>query len=286
MSTDNVKCREITDADVHAVVDCLARNFRRRSRRFWHRSVMAIGARPQVLNYPRYGNLLECNGKVVGVLLTIYHNNHNRIQCNLSSWCVDNEYRSYAIMLNRVTVKDKTVTYTNVSSAPHTRTTIEAFRFKRYADGQMFAIPLLSKKMRIAKARVIEFNENVPEAQDLSESDRRMLSDHKAMGMQALIGIFHHRVVPIVLKWRRLWKHIVPTAQLIYCRSEHDIHVFAHAIGCYCLQHGRLGMVVSANAHVPGLVGKYIPNYEPLYFYGARIPDPMDLTYTELGLLN
>ena len=100
MSTDNVKCREITDADVHAVVDCLARNFRRRSRRFWHRSVMAIGARPQVLNYPRYGNLLECNGKVVGVLLTIYHNNHNRIQCNLSSWCVDNEYL-FLLILNQ-----------------------------------------------------------------------------------------------------------------------------------------------------------------------------------------
>ena len=286
----DVICREITDADISGVVDCLARNFRRRTRSFWQRSVTAIGALPQVLNYPRYGNLLECNGKIVSVLLTIYHNYGTdvdpTIRCNLSSWCVDREYRSYAIMLNRVTVKDKTITYTNVSSAPHTRKTIEAFKFKQYAAGQMFALPLLSRKTKIAETKVIEFDENSYEAKQLSDSDRQLLVDHKAMGMQALIGVFMNKMTPIILKWRRLWKHIVPTAQLIYCRNEYDIQLFANAIGRYCLKHGRIGLVVSANGHVKGLVGKYISGREPLYIYGGhRKMSTYDLSYTELSIL-
>jgi len=279
----NMSCREITQKDIPNVISCLARNFPKRSRSFWARSVKAIIDYSEMIDSPRVGNVLLSGNDIVGVILTIYHIDDGKIFCNLSSWCTDPEYRGYATILARFTSKDKSITYTNLSAAPHTHTTIELFKFKRYAEGQMTSIPLLSNTNNAA--RIIPFDNNLPESMFLSSKDRKILTDHKKLGMQTLIGIIGDKHVPIILKWLPLWKYIVPTAQLIYCQNQIDLQIFAKSIGYYCLRHGRLRLLVNSNSLIPGLFGIYQSNKKPLYFRGPNTPNPLDLSYSELVLL-
>ena len=96
-----------------------------------------MARRPAIEDYPRYGNALVAGGNVVGVLLQIFSRrdaaNGSTVRCNISSWCVDKEYRGYSLMLHMNSVQRKEVTYVNISPAAHTRKTIEAFGFRRFA---------------------------------------------------------------------------------------------------------------------------------------------------------
>ena len=282
-----VQCREIGDADVPGVVDCLARNFPRRTREFWLNAIDAIGARPRVLDLPRYGQLLEAEGRVVGVLLQIYTNlgdeTEPKLRCNLSSWCVDAAFRSFSVLLHKSGVQRKSTTYLNISSAPHTRKTIEALGFRRYAEGRVFTLPLMAPPT--AGARITVYEPGAPEAAGLTELEQRVLADHRAAGLHALVGVRDGVATPFVLKWRALWRHPVPTAQILYCRGEQDIRTFAYALGRYAARFGRFGLIISANGPIEGLKGKYYPDREPRYFLGPEKPEPSDLAYTELVLL-
>ena len=278
----DITCREITQQDIPGVIACLARNFTRHGPRFWARAVNAVINYSQTQDSPRWGTVLELDHKIVGVLLTIYHITDNKIFCNLSSWCVDSEYRNYATILTSFTCRDKTVTYTNLSAAPHTFKSIEQLKFKRYAEGQMTLIPLLCQT---TTAKVVEFNPNTVESKLLTDADLQLLIDHKKLGLVTLIGIIDNRYVPIILKWMPLWKYIVPTAQLIYCQNQNDIEIFAKALGYYCLRRGRLGLIINSNSVISCVFGKFRLNQKPLYFRGPNEPNPQDLSYSELVLL-
>ncbi|HYA75001.1 MAG TPA: hypothetical protein VEF36_17790, partial [Roseiarcus sp.] len=173
-----VLCRPIDDEDFDAVVACLQRGFPDRPRRYWEHALEAMARRPAINDYPRYGNALFVDGNLVGVLLQIFSRrdgaNGGAIRCNISSWCVDKEYRRYSLMLHMKSVERKEVTYVNISPATHTRKTIEAFGFRRFAEGQMFLAPILSAPQR--KVVVVAFAAHGPEAALLSPNEREILA--------------------------------------------------------------------------------------------------------------
>ena len=74
---------------------------------------------------PKFGYLLESDGRVVGAVLLICSlvrdGDQDVPRCNLSSWYVDAAFRAYAPMLVSRAMRHKDVTYVNVSPAPHTR---------------------------------------------------------------------------------------------------------------------------------------------------------------------
>jgi len=281
------RCRPIEDADLDAVVDCLARNFPERSRRYWRNGLAAIASRPSLAELPRWGYLLESEGTVVGVLLQIGSTREDAdgrsLRSNLSSWCVDEAWRSFAYVLHRRSVTRTDATYVNISAAPHTRKMIEALGFRRYAAGQMLFAPLLSRGA--PGARVVEYAAERPEATMLSPQDRRLLADHAAFGCRALIGVRGGVATPIVLQWRSVWRRLVPSAHVIYCPSEAELVAFARALGRYCARHRRYVVIVDAAGPLDGLVGGFFPGREPRYFKGPRQPAPCDLAYTELAIL-
>src|ERR1700686_3363659 len=100
----DVRCRLIEDADIGSVADCLRRGFPFRLRTYWVRALERLAKRPAIEDFPRYGYLLECSRGVVGVILVIYSRHAGAagqsFRCNLSSWCVDKEYRGYAPVLH------------------------------------------------------------------------------------------------------------------------------------------------------------------------------------------
>lgn len=246
-----------------------------------------MSERPVVEDFPRYGYLLEASGRVVGVLLVICSRGDGpkgeAIRCNLSSWCVDREYRGYAVLLHTVAVRRKDVTYINVSPAAHTRRAIEAVRFKRFCDGQIIFAPILSTWR--PEVRVVAFAADAPESALLSEGERDILGEHAALGCRAIVCIRDGAAYPFVLRRRTAFHRLIPCQQLIYCRSMDEFVFFAGPIGRYLLWRAWPIFLADANGPVPGLVGKYFAEYGPKYFKGPLPPRLGDLSYTELTIL-
>ncbi len=284
----NVLCRPIQDDDIDAVIACLQRGFPDRPRRYWERALERMARRPAIEDYPRYGHALVVDGQIVGVLLQIFSPRDAAagagVRCNLSSWCVDREHRAHSLMLHMTSVKRPEVTYVNISPAEHTRKTIEALGFRRFAQGRMIAAPILSARRR--DLRVVAFAPHGPEAALLTPFERQILSEHAAMGCRALVCVEDGLAYPFVFQPRTILRNLVPCAQLIYCRELSAFVRFANAIGRYLLFRSGPICVVDAMERLPGLVGWFVRGrIPPKYFKGPAPPRLGDLAYTELVVL-
>jgi hypothetical protein len=281
-----IRCRRIEDADLPAVVDLLTRGFSpRRTRAFWHDVIERLRNRPTPAELPRYGYLLETGDRLVGAILQIFSiiratDRAPSTRCNVSSWYVDPEFRGYAPLLVARAIKQKAVTYLNISSVPHTRPILQAQGYTRYSNGIFVTVPALTggagARVRICEAPA------VPQAA-CDADERALLEEHVRYGCVSLWCETGDGVYPFVFRPRRV-KRLVPCAQLVYCRSIDDFVRFARPLGLTLARHGRPLVILDANGPVPGLPGKYFDETMPRYFKGAAPPRLGDLAYTEAAL--
>jgi hypothetical protein len=280
----NVVCRAIEERDLPGVLDCLMRNFPERPRVFWTQGLARLGARPPIGDYPRYGHLLEAEGRVVGVLLQIVAQRATpagpMVRANMSSWCVDPEFRSYAHPLHARAISRREAVYLTVTAAPHTVPTLKAFGYRASSEGQAIFAPLLSRADR--RARVVDYAPGAPEAKLLSSEDTRLLADHAALGCIALIGVSGEEARALIFQRRSILRGLIPCAHLVYCRESDDLARFSHAYGRRLAREGRFLVVTDALGPIDGLAGRYFPGREPRYFKGPQTPSPFDLADTEL----
>ncbi|MGX9180987.1 hypothetical protein [Mesorhizobium sp. BHbdii] len=280
----DVHCRPIREADWEGVVDCLCRGFPERDRSYWIQALTRLSLRPAVAEFQQYGFALEKAGRIVGVVLTLYtryrREEGDEIRCNLSSWSVDAEFRPYAIKLITAVLKQRDVTYTNVSPAPATLKHNLALGFRLFSSGQFAFLPAFSSVQR--SCRVLEARSDLAEMAMLSDSERYILSEHAALGCLSLICICDGAAFPFVLMPRRTLRGLIPSYQVIYCRSLADLSRCAGAVGRFLLRSGILLCVVDAKEPIAGLFGWYRPNRGLKYFKGPRPPSLGDLTFTEL----
>ncbi|MGV1792336.1 hypothetical protein [Rhizobium sp. A37_96] len=277
-------CRPIEEGDWSGIIDCLRRNFPTRERDYWERAVTRMEKRPFVPDLPKYGFVLDMSGRIVGVLLALYFRHQGQegeeLRCNLSSWSVDPEYRAFAGKMVIAALRKKNVTFINVSPAPGTIKVNEALGFRRYADGQLAFLPMLSSSRR--PYRVLEARPDLPEMSLLSEGEREILLQHAALDCLSLICVDGGKAFPFVFKTRRIFHGLVPSCQVIYCRSPEELSQCAGAFGRYLLRKGIFLSVVDANGPVAGLVGRYFAGSGTKYFKGPKPPSLGDLTFTEL----
>lgn len=280
-----VRCRRIEDADAERVVSLLTRGFAPRPpRRFWDEVMAYLAARAVPPDAPRYGYLLESDGAAVGVILQIFSSlpasegAQATLRCNLSSWYVDPDFRSYASLLAAQALKHKDVTYFNISSAPQTRPILEAQGYRRYADGILLALPILSAAAPAIPLRIIPGNA-APQAR-CETYERDLLNEHAARGCITLWCETPERAYPFVFR-TRWFKRLLPCEQLIYCRQVEDFARFARPLGRYLARRGRPLVALDANGPMRGLRGKYFADTKPKYFKGPAPPRLDDLAYTE-----
>ena len=116
-----IRCREISEADLDRVADLLTRGFGGRPREYWMQGLRRQAARAVPQGYPRFGYMLDHEGMPVGALLLLYSlrpvDGELAIHCNLSSWYVEPAFRNYAPMLTKIAQRHKEVTYFNISPA-------------------------------------------------------------------------------------------------------------------------------------------------------------------------
>lgn len=236
---------------------------------------------PPVL--PKYGYLLEHDGRVVGVHLlistTIRCNGSSAIRCNVSSWYVDPGFRSYGAFLLARATSNRRLTYLNASPARHTLPIIEAQGFVRYSSGQVVTSTWPAGGCR--RARVFE----VGCSRDLEfdSAERELLRDHAKYSCISLWCETTSGAHPFVFL-RRMIKGCVPCAQLIYCRSIDDFVEFRGPIGRFLALRGKPFILIDSNGPICGLAGMYFDELAPKYFKGPQCPRLGDLAYTEAAM--
>jgi len=282
-----VRCRRIETADADRVVALFTRGFgARRTRQFWERVIARLAARTAPADAPGYGYLLESEGAAVGAILQIFStlrtgaDQKATTRCNVSSWYVDPAFRSYAPLLVSQALKQKAVTYLNISSIPHTRPILEAQGYRRFSNGVFVALPCLSRAPGLP-SRIIAADTQ-PQA-PFEEHERDLLRDHADYGCMSLWCETPERAYPFVFRERRI-KGLISCAQLSYCRDVADFVRFARPLGLYLAWRGRPLVILDANGPIRGLVGKYFDQTIPKYFKGPAPPRLGDLAYTETAL--
>jgi len=279
-----IRRREIGPSDVHRIIDLLTSGFRERKRWFWERALARLAERRTPPGYPRYGYLLECDGTPVGVTLMIYStlnfDGRPHIRCNLSSWYVEPAFRAYAAPLASGVLKQKEVTFYNVTPAPETWPVLEAGGYKRYCSGRFLAVPALSAWQPGVRVRIAAGD--IAPDDDLSAFETQLLLDHQSYGCISVTCCLLKRRCPFVFQIRRK-AGLVRFAYLIYCRHLDDFVRFAGPLGRFLALRGILLVVVDANGRVAGLVGRYYDGF-PKYFRGPDQPRLGDLAYSERAL--
>jgi hypothetical protein len=280
-----VLCREIRTTDANGVINLLTRGFLpSRGRPFWANAWQLLTDRSVPPGLPRYGYLLESEGRPVGVILLIYSEINDgpksRLQCNFSSWYVDPEFRAYATLLISCTLKRKDVTYFNVTPAPHTLPILKAQGFEPFSNGRVAALPVLSRPQ--PNCRIGTINTETPLPLDLSADERKLLRIHAEYGCITVICHTEDGAHPFVFARRRRWG-VVPFAFLIYCRAPDEFVRFAGNLGRYLAGRGIPIVIVDANGPIAGLVGRYL-NTNPKYFRGPDKPRLGDLSYSERAM--
>lgn len=283
-SRASVRRRLITDADLEAVAGLLSGGFRLRPKSYWRRGLARLADRAVPDGYPRFGYLIESDGRVVGVLLTIFSAIESggmpTIRCNLSSWYVEPAFRGHATLLLSYALKDRSVTYINVSPAPNTWSTIAVQGFRPYGTGKRLVVPALSRSAETV--RIARIGEAGPSANAmLPRAERDVLDDHSRWGCLSLVVQEDDGCHPFVLARHRVWHRLVPTMHLVYCRDIADFTRFAGPLGRYLLIRGMPSVLVDATATTERLVGRAIGRDRSRYVRGPCPPAPGDLAYTE-----
>jgi hypothetical protein len=277
-SHTRIRSRQIRESDFIGIIELLTHGFRVRSRRYWRRALAQLASHPTPEGLPRYGYLLESEGRIVGVILLIFSSVPEgptpTIRCNLSSWYVEPEFRSHASLLIAQAVRHKNVTYVNISPAPHTRPIIEAQGFSRFGKGQFITVPAFQPA--VEQADVFDPDARV----EAPVEERSLLLDHRAYGCISLWCGTPERLHPFVFMPRRL-KGVIPCAQLVYCRDIAEFVRFATPIGRYLARRGRPLVIIDSNGPIAGLAGRYFEGRAPKYFKGAQTPRLGNLAYTE-----
>jgi len=287
-----VRCRTIEEDDLASVVRLLRVGFPDRSETYWRTGLDRHRTQPLPDDVPRYGYVLERDGAIVGVLLALYRTVTDEagthLRCNLSSWYVLPEFRALGTLLDGFAMRDRRVTYTNVSPAPQTWQMHKARGFKPVCSGQMLVMPLLAgfgrgRRVRAATPETLRL---------LPEPEARLVADHIAYGCIGLVCsdgekawavLFQRRAIklrPGETRWPRL-----PCLQLVYRSTALDLSAFLGAIGRHLiLHHAMPWFVLDAVGKLPGLVGHFFEGRAPKYARGPNPPATGDLTYTEVVL--
>jgi hypothetical protein len=280
--------RGILESDLEAIGDLLTRGFVHRSRDYWMRGLHRQRTRSLPPGAPRYGYLLEHEGAPVGCLLLIYSSKiidgEAATCCNVSSWYVDPEFRSYAALFASMTQKRKEVIYLNVTPAIATWPILEAQGFVPHCHGLYFSLPALSRGGRGMTIEAV--TEDTAAIDGLPDGDLAMLKRHAEYDCLSLVCRTADGPLPFIFFSLRKRRGIVPlpAVQLGYCRSLADYVECAGAIGRYLLWRGKPIVIVDANGAMAGLPGVYSEARGRKYFKGPRQPRLGDLADTELAI--
>jgi hypothetical protein len=283
----SVRCREIDRADIEATISVLSQGFPNHDSNYWARALARLTEHRAPPGFPKYGYLLEADGRPIGVILVICSEmpdgSQTRYRVNIASWYVEPQYRSYAPMLTSRAHAHRGVTYLQLTPAPHVLPIIEAQGYRPYAEGTYAAAALLCAPPQGARVRVAA--RDLQSADDMSQAECDLLVDHRGYGCISVVCTLDGRRHPFVFarRWRRARLGRWPYARLIYCRGLDEFARFAGPLGRFLALRGMPLVGFDANAPLHGVPGRFLPGGAK-FFKGPHMPRLGDISYTELSM--
>jgi len=280
-----LRVREISEADLPAVARLLNQGFDFRSVDYWLRGLKRHASRPRPANYPAFGYCLDSGGTPVGVILLLFSEvragDETVIRANVSSWYVEPAFRAFAPLMVKAAIKDKAVTYFNITPAPHTWSTVEAQGFSVYCKGQVYGALMLSPSARGAKVDLF----SASHVAGLTAYEAELLRQHDGFGCLSMVVRDGTGAYPFVFQ-KHYVNGIVPVHRLLYCRQIDDVRRFAGNVGRFLARRGGLLVRFDANGPVSGIVGWYSEKRGRKYAKGPHWPRLGDLAFTEAALFD
>jgi hypothetical protein len=275
-----VRCREIGPADFKQIIDLVTPAYDV-TRAVWESRMRRLTDHASPAGYPKYGLMLECEGRPVGTIFTMFTsvtvNEETKIRCYLMTRYVDPAFRNYGTMLAMRALKYKDVTYRSGSTPwQHVIPLLKAQGYTRWCEGRMIAVAALS--FRFERVRVTAVSADTAAGCDLMPFEVELFSRHAAYGCLTLMCRTETGEFPFVFQPRRKGG-MVPFARLVYCRDIADLVRFAGPIGRYLLRRGLPLVVFDADGPVRGIVGSY-SNKFPKFFKGPDRPRLGEDAYT------
>jgi hypothetical protein len=275
-------CRQIAADDLASILDLLCEGFTRLPRRHWVAALEVLSTRSTLKGMPRYGYMLESDGRAVGVLLVIASEINGdgkaTTRSNGSAWYVKPEFRTYASILLTHWFRAPADTYLNIFPAEHTFGITEARGFARFTNGTSLVFPAMA--VRSTRVRILPADRLTEARYPVPDEDHSLLLDHLHTGCIAIWCETENYGCPFIFRRRRI-KSYLPGVQLIYCRDMDDLSRLAGPVGRYLLRLGLPMMLVGTNGLIPGVPGVYFRGKYPMYFRGKIKPRIGDLAYTE-----
>jgi hypothetical protein len=279
-----VRTREITDLDFHAVAGFLGNGMGYSHEYFLH-LFQQMAQHPTPAGFPKYGRLLESDGAIVGAIILIFSTTHSdgmpTIRCQVCGWCVETAYRGFSALFFAKDLRHSNVTYLNISakadtSLPH----IKAQGFTRYSSGQFIAVPAPRFASGDHQAKVVGVDES-PTA-PFAPFERDLLMTHARYGCISFWCVTSTRAYPFVFR-PLFFKRFVPAVQLIYCSDiEHFVRFFG-PIGRFLAWRRKFLVRIDSSGPIPGLIGMFQPDRDCRYYKGPK-PRIGDLAYTDIAM--
>jgi len=280
-----LKVREIREADLNAVARLLHQGFAFRSIDYWLRGLQRHARRPRPANTPAFGYCLDNGGAPVGVILLLFSEVRAGVEtivrCNVSSWYVEPAFRAFSSMMVKIATKDKSVTYFNITPAPHTWSMVEAQGFSPYCNGQIYGALALTRPAPEARVQLF----STSEAAYLTDYEADLLRQHDGFGCLSLVVREGAQAYPFVFQKHHVGR-IVPVYRLLYCRDIDDVRRFAGNVGRFLARRGGLLVRFDANRAMPGILGWYSQKRGRKYAKGPHPPQLGDLAFTEAALFD
>ena len=279
-----VRCRAISEDDLEQVAALLAKGFSGRSKSYWIQGLERLRHRRMPDGLQRFGYALEVEGQIAGTLLLVASTRviegKPESFANVAAWYVEPAYRGSAQLLVSVGLRNRDITYLNVTPAPHTWPIVESQGYTQYCAGLFFALAPLAAPARNTVIERLEAEgvETLPEYP--------MLREHANYGCTALVcrdDEGHHPFLfrPFRIRSGRIW---TPAVLAIYARSQTELVRFAGNIGRHFMARGMPVIAVDADRPIAGLPGYFTARRGRKYFKGPNPPRLCDLTGTELAI--
>jgi hypothetical protein len=287
-SRERVRCRLINGEDLDAVLRLLQAGFPGHKPGSWKTGLERMTRRSLPLGAPRYGYCLDVNGEIAGVILLIASsrrvNGEDTPFVNVASWYVIPRYRAYAQLLVSMALRNKTVTYTNVTPAPHTWPIVESQGYTRYCHGLFYAAAILTPPARDVSVMPFAEVSGMTEVRSVANFD--MLKRHHELGCKVVIVRDGQSLSGYVFQKYciRRGRIALPALLVLHGPDRQQLVRITGNLGRHFLRHAAPFLVMDANGPVDGLRGFYTSARGRKYFKGPHQPALCDLADSEFSI--
>lgn len=283
-----IRCRQITKADLAAVIALLVEGFPRRKTTYWQAGLERMVLRKIPENAPQFGYCLDADGILVGVILMIAS---DRLAdgmranfTNLASWYVKPDYRAFAHQLAAMALKDRTVSYINITAAPSTWHVVEKQGYRKYCNGLFFAFAALTRPYPSVKIHDFATVNARPDIRAMT--DYALLQRHAQWGCSVIIVEEAGQLSGFVFRRFAMRSGLIklPALFVIHAPSQSELIRLAGNFGRYFMPRAAPILVMDANGPVPNLPGFYTEKRGRKFFKGPHQPNLYDLADTEFAI--